>query len=44
MWHLGMPLALERAMGLAGGTVVVAGVSLGFTWLAYRRWCGVELG
>lgn len=35
--------ALERAMGLLGGTVVIAGVSIGLTWLAYRRWCGMEL-
>jgi hypothetical protein len=30
-------------MGLTGGTVVMAGVSVVLTWVAYRRWCGVVL-
>ena len=40
---LDMPQALERALGLTGGTVLMAGVSVVLTWLAYRRWCGVAL-
>jgi hypothetical protein len=40
---LELPHTLERAMGLTGGTVVMAGVSVGLTWVAYRRGCGVAL-
>jgi hypothetical protein len=40
---LDLPHTLERAMGLTGGTVVMAGVSVGLTWVAYRRGCGVAL-